>query len=438
MKVLNLSFIQATIDSFKNKDSFARKSLLLTTGTALAQAIPILFSPILTRIFSPAEFGLLAIVSSITAIISVISTGRYESVILIAKTKKDAADIVSVALTISFLVSVLTLIVFLFFSNAIVGILKQPRLHYWIFVCPIMSFLISIYQVYNEWCIREAQFKHLSINKVVNSGSITLGNLLFGLSKISGGGLIWGELFGRFITALTCIINVARRDFDTFRNVTISRMRSLSIRYQNVPKFILPGQLLNTIAGQSSILLIAFFFGDQEVGYYSMTGLVLSVPASLISNTVRDVFRQRANLEYKVKNNCLNIYKKTIKTTAIFSVSIFAILFMILPGLFSFVFGSHWRIAGEYAQIITPTIMISFVAESVWGVFIITEKMKAILVWQIQYLIFTISSIGFGYYVFGSMKMVLICYVVARSLIYLSSIFMTYTFAKGISNHTTN
>jgi O-antigen/teichoic acid export membrane protein len=294
-----------------------------------------------------------------------------------------------------------------------------------------MSFLISIYQVYNEWCIREAQFKNLSINKVVNSGSITLGNLLFGLVKFSDGGLIWGELFGRFITALTCISNVVRRDFDAFRHVTISRMRSLSIHYQNVPKFILPGQLLNTIAGQSSILLIAFFFGDKEVGYYSMTGLVLSVPASLISNTVRDVFRQQANTEYQAKRNCLDIYKKTIITTALFSFSIFAVLFLILPGLFSFVFGTPWRLAGEYAQIITPTIMISFVAESVWGVFIITEKMKAILAWQIQFLIFTISSILIGYYVFGTMKMVLICYVIARSLCYLTSIFMTYTFAKG-------
>ena len=431
----NFRFIKSGLKSLSNKNGFVRKSVILTFGTAISQAIPVLASPILTRLFTPSEFGLLAIITSITAIISVISTGKYETVILITKNKRDAANVAVVALTISFLVSILAIIIFLFFSDIFIAILKQPQLKYWIFVCPFMSFFISIYQIYNEWCIRDAHFIHLSFNKITNSGSITFANILFGLSKISGGGLIFGELIGRFISAITCIYHARIRDFEIFRRVTYSRMLFLSKRYINAPKFILPGQLINTIAGQGSILLIAILFRETEVGYYSMTGMVLSVPASLISLTIRDVFRQRANEEYIAKKNCLDIYKKTIKVTTLFSIIIFTLLFLIMPGLFSFIFGSKWRVAGEYARILTPAIMISFIAESVWGMFVIAEKMKEILIWQIQFLFLTISSLVIGYYFFGTMKMALICYAIGRSFVYLISITKTYKFAKGLPNN---
>jgi len=415
--------------SFKN--GFVRNSFTLTMGTAVAQGIPILFSPVLTRLFSPAEFGLYAIVTSITSIISVISTGKYETVILITRSKKDATNVIALALIISLLVSLLAIILFFPFSGVLIKILKQPRLEHWIFVCPIISFFISIYQVYNEWCIKNSQFLHLSYNKIINSGSITFSNLLFGATKLTSGGLVFGELLGRFISAISCVYSALRRDFEAFKQISWQRISRLAKRYSSAPKYILPGQFLNTVAGQASVLMLAAFFGDTEVGYYSMTLMVLTVPASLISLTIRDVFRQRANEDYKRDKNCINIYRKTVQVTTISSILIFGLLFLILPDLFSFVFGQKWRVAGEYARLLCPTVMISFIGDSVWGMFIVAEKMKAVLIWQIQYLLLTVVSILIGYYWLKDMRMTLICFSAGRSIAYLISLRMTYLFAKG-------
>jgi O-antigen/teichoic acid export membrane protein len=417
--------------SFENRNGFLRNSMTLTIGTSISQLIPILFSPVLTRLFSPSEFGILAVVSSITLIISVVSTGKYETIILIAKNNRDAANIAILALLISLIVSLASLLLFLFFSDTIINILNQPRLEHWIFVCPLMSFLISIYQVYNEWCIRKSQFKNLATNKIINSGAITASNLLFGFLRISSGGLIYGELLGRFISALSCTYYATKRDFHEFRSSQFSRMIELGKQYLSAPRFILPGQLLNTFAGQIVILLIAGFFSDVEVGYYSMTVMVLSVPASLISLTIRDVFRQKANEEYQKNKNCRDIYLKTLKAVSAISLIIFTGLFFILPGLFAFVFGENWRTAGEYARILSPTIMISFIAESVWGMFIVAEKMRAVLIWQIQFFAFTLLSMILGYYFFGDIESTLICFAVGRSLVYFISLKWTYQFARG-------
>jgi O-antigen/teichoic acid export membrane protein len=426
-----LEEIKFFIAVYSNKSGFVRNSFTLKLGTSVAQGIPILFSPVLTRLFSPEEFGLFAIVSSITAIISVISTGKYETVILIAKNKKDAVNIIAISLIISLLVSLLAIILLFPFSGLIIRLLKQPRLEHWIFVCPIISFFISFYLVYNEWCIRESKFVHLSFNKIINSSAITLSNLLFGISRLTSGGLIFGELSGRFISAVSCVYSALTRDLIAFKQVTWNRMLILLRNYSSAPKYMLPGQLLNTIAGQASVLMLAAFFGDIEVGFYSMTLMVLTVPASLISLTIRDVFRQRANSDFKRDKNCLSIYRKTVKVTTVFSLLIFGFLFVIFPDLFSFVFGQKWRIAGEYARILCPSVMISFVGDSVWGMFIVAEKMKAVLKWQIQYLILTVFSLLIGYYLFKDIKMALICFSAGRSIAYLNSLRMTYSFSKG-------
>jgi len=414
------------------QNQFVKNSITLSIGTSIAQAIPVLFSPILARLFNPEEFGLLATVSSITAIISVISTGKYETVILISRNKRDAAGLVMLSLLLSLLISFLALIIFFFFNGVIIEILKQPRLEHWIFICPLVSFFISIYSCYNEWCVKYSMFKQLSFNKIINTTSLTLSNLILGLSKVINGGLVIGELLGRFTTALFSVLSVARTDIKSFKRISLSRIKHLAVRYRECPIYILPAQLINTLAAQLIILLISSFFGDTEVGLYSMTAMVLSVPSTIISQAIRDVFRQRANEEYKEKGNALYIYKKTTKFLFLASFLVFGILFIILPDFFAIVFGEKWRVAGEYARILCPTVMISFVAESVSGMFIIAEKMFANLVWQIVYFVVTVISLLIGYLLFKDMKFVMIFYSVGRSLVYILNISMSYRFAKGL------
>ncbi|NVO11259.1 MAG: oligosaccharide flippase family protein [Bacteroidales bacterium] len=425
------SDINLIIKDITNKNDFIRKSIILTLGTVVAQAIPVIFSPILTRLFLPEEFGLLAILGSITAIISVISTGKYETAVLIAKNRRDAVNIIGVSILLSFIISVIATILFFFFSDILIKLLNQPRLGNWIFLCPLLSFLISIYQCYNEWVVRENKFSNLAINKIINSSSITISNLFYGLIRIFQGGLILGELTGRFLSAISCVYSAFRIDYKIFKKISWKRMLFLSRINSSCPKYVLPGQLLNTIAGQVAILLIASFFSETEVGLYSMTGLILSVPASLISLTVRDVFRQRANEEFKIRGNCHSIYMKTFKIVLALSIVIFFILFLILPDFISFFFGSKWREAGIYARILCPTIMISFVAECFWGMFFIANKMKSVLLWQSQFLFFTIFSIVIGHIVFHDIKYTLICFSIGRSIVYLINLRMTYLFAKG-------
>lgn len=423
------------LNSIPIKGEFAKNAVTLTIGTSIAQAFPMLFYPILGRIFTPAEFGLLATITSITSILTVLATGKYESSILITDTKQDAADIIVLVILLSISFLFVSLIVLQIFSNQFGSWFNVPDLKKWLFVCPLSAFAIIIFNCYNEWCVRNKHFVSLSWNKIINSASTTLSKLFLGFIKISSNGLVIGDLIGRIISAVGCVFRALRNDKNVFFQVSFKRMSVLAKRYIEFPKYSLPGQLIDTSNSQLPTLMIASFYLSSEVGFYAMAGSLLTIPASVISEAVMNVFRQRANEEWIKTGNCRNIYNKVVRMMFFIIVPTCIILMIILPDLFSFLLGKNWRIAGVYARILMPNVAILFMFQVVAAVFIIANKMKASFIWQIFSITLTIASLFIGCFLFKDIRITLICYVIARCIANAIRFYLTYKYSKGIQDN---
>ncbi|OFX77402.1 MAG: hypothetical protein A2X19_06710 [Bacteroidetes bacterium GWE2_39_28] len=422
------------IISYFTKSEFVKNALTLTFGSVIAQILPLIFYPILGRIFLPAEFGLLATLSAITAIIAIISSGMYESSILISKSKQEAANIVGLILLRSLKILLVFFILLQLSGYQIGKWLNEPDLHKWIFVCPIGAFSIVVFNCFNEWCVTNKYFVRLSWNKIINTSSITIGKVAFGIIKIFGNGLIIGDLFGKVITAGSCVFRALKYDKKDFLNISYSQFKPLTKKYIEFPKYSMPDQLLSNIGGSIPVFLIAAFFSSTEVGYFSIAATVLTVPISVISAAIRDVFRQRANEECKNNGNCKNIYKRLliILSTAGIVASIAG--FFILPDLFSIILGTQWRISGIYSQILLPMFLLSFVSMSLSGVLIITKKLRISMYWQMYYVCSTLLSCLVGIFVFKDIKMTLLCFCIGRCSAYALYIYLSYRYSKiGIS-----
>jgi O-antigen/teichoic acid export membrane protein len=59
-------------------NSFFRNVTTLALGTVISQIIVLASSPLLSRLFTVADFGVLSIFTSISVFFAVLSTGRYE------------------------------------------------------------------------------------------------------------------------------------------------------------------------------------------------------------------------------------------------------------------------------------------------------------------------------------------------------------------------
>lgn len=411
---------------------FKRNSLTLSGGVAVAQVIPLLFYPLLSRIFTVSEFGLLAALTSIITVLSVVGSGRYENGILVAPDKQEAAHVAVLSVVLSLVTMTLSWLVMRYLlMDHLVAWLHEPQLSRWLFVCPLASVCIIVFNVYNEWCVREKYFHALAVNKMVNAGATTLSKVFLGFVHLVSQGLVIGDLLGRFISAVGCVIRAWVKDGSTFSKVRMNGLRHCLVKYKDFPLYTMPGQLFNAVGQSAPVLLLALFFDSATVGLYSMATMVFVLPITIIGNTLRDVYRQRANEEYVATGQCVVSFRKLLLFLVALGGSGLMLLVWFLPWLMSLVLGPQWREAGHYAQILAPTMVLSFIAGPLSGVFIITNKLRAFVVWQLLYMLLSIVPICLGAVCFHSIVPAITCHAVGMAVVYLTSIVMTYRFAKG-------
>ena len=132
------------IKKFKVKSDFNQNVITLITGTTIAQAIPIAISPILTRINSPEDFGILSIFVSITAIFGSIANGRYELAIVLPKKDEDAINIFALGFIIVSCVSLVLLLLVVVFNGYCTTLLGNQEISFWLYFVPlVVSSVIS-------------------------------------------------------------------------------------------------------------------------------------------------------------------------------------------------------------------------------------------------------------------------------------------------------
>lgn len=406
--------------------AFIKNSLTLSGGVAIAQVLPFLFYPILGRIFTAEEFGLLASLTSITSVLAVVGSGKYESAILIARDKHEAASLAVLAVLLGFVTMLIAWLLMQFvLIEPLSKVLDEPALGRWIFVCPLASVSIIIFTVYNEWCVRETYFKSLSVNKIVNAAAITLSKTFLGFVKVCSQGLVVGDLIGRVISAVGCVVRALLKDGKSFASTCWADVVSSARRYREFPCFTMPGQLLNTVGQAIPILFITAYFGKGDAGQFSMAMTLFAIPINVISTALRDVYRQRANEELRSTGSCRKSFDRMLLILSAVGIGALLLFVWFLPWLMKLFLGPQWVDAGHYAQILAPAMVLSFISGPMTGMFVVAEKLRAFFWWQVLYAAGTLVAIWIGCGVIGTLMGTLVLFSVVRCVVYFVSIVMT-------------
>lgn len=412
--------------SLKPKSEFSRNVLTLMTGTTIAQAIPIAISPILTRIYTPEDFGVLALYMSVASILSVAATGRYEMAIMLPKKEEDAINIVVLSIAISLFVSFLSLIIISVFNSQITNLLGNPDISNWLYFIPVTVLLTGVYQSLNYWSNRKKQYKRLAVSRVVQSGTAATVNLGMGFSGFGSSGLIVGSVVGQAI--VTSILSKMIWNEDKAKSHFINRLKILAMarRYVKFPKYDIFASLSNVSAHQITHILFNALFNSTIAGYFYLTQKILSLPITFIASTISDVFRQSATKEYQQFGNAKKIYVSTFKKLFVLSFFPSLILYLYSVELFVFIFGEQWSVAGEYAKILVPMLFLKFISSPLSFMLYIAEK-QAINMYS-QFLFLFSIFIGF---LIGDNEYEVITYISwLFSCIYLHYMYLSAKIAK--------
>ena len=136
--------ITAKLKQLLPNNRFARSVSVLAGGTAAGQLIVIAASPILTRLYTPEDFGLLAVYAGILGILGVIANLRYQLAIPLPDSDEDAASIAALSLLVVVLITVLAAIAVWLFGAELVHLLNTPALETYLWLVPVGIFLVGI------------------------------------------------------------------------------------------------------------------------------------------------------------------------------------------------------------------------------------------------------------------------------------------------------
>ncbi|MDE9435963.1 oligosaccharide flippase family protein [Xenorhabdus bovienii] len=371
----------------KNKSS--RNILTLITGSTIAQAIPIAISPILTRLYTPEDFGTLALFTSLVTIFSVISTGRYEFAIILPKKESNAANIAALSLGIVSIISIMILIIILLTHNKIILFLNNPQIGPWLYFIPVAVFLTGIFNILNYYNTRLEKYKDISTSNINRSITSVFLQLTIHIFKKGVAGLIIGNILSLVAGNFKLLINILK--IIDINQIKLSKIKALAKRYIKFPKYSIWTALSNTAAYNICNITIAFLFNAGTLGLYSISQRVLGTPTSLIGSAISQVYFQKASSKIRENKELHYLFITTLKRLLLIGFPIFLFIYIFSPYLFGLFFGEAWSIAGHYTAILTPFFYIRFVYASLSTTTLITERQEIGLFCNIGLLIIALS-----------------------------------------------
>lgn len=352
------------------------------TGTGLAQAIPIAITPILTRLYTPEDFGLVALFVACASILSTLATGRYEQAITLPESEIEAVNLFMLSLKVCAAFSLFLIIPIAVLNEWIALQLGNSEIAPWLYLLPISVMGLGTFNAMQMWLNRSSMYKQMSVNRLQNSGYNAVLNLGLGIIKLPGG-QIWAATFGPLLAALSALRLVYRQDEQFFGKADWETQKILARRYQHHPKYMLPGQLIGVVAFQIPLLIMSSVYSLSVAGLFSLAYRLVVVPTSLIANAIGDVYRQRIAREYQEKGEFKAIYLKTVTTSAIIALPICVLMYVFSPTVFLVVFGKDWIQAGEYAQILVVAVYFQMTFTPIDKGSVLVGAIKYIFIWHL-------------------------------------------------------
>lgn len=374
---------------------FISNVLKLISGSIIAQIIAIGLIPIITRLYTPEDYGLFSLILAISGIIVVFSSLSYQLAIMLPKEDVDAAHIVILCCILIMISSIFTGIIFIFFGDFIANILNVPKISNYLLFVPIIVFFTAIVSVFTYWNARRKRFGTIALAQSSNSFLSKIIQIGAGIGSASLFGLITGYFIG-YISAITFFLKGFFEDFILFKKISRQRLKSLAIRYKKFPLFTSWSTTANTISIQIAPLLLVYFYSPVIVGYYTIANQVVQMPMSLIGSAIGQVFFQRASEDKNKTDNISEIVHGVHRRLVSFGIFPMLLLLIIGEDLFALALGTEWATAGLYVKILVPWLLLVFIASPLSTIFSVLERQHIDLSFNVTLLISRIGVLCIG------------------------------------------
>lgn len=373
------------------KGGFLADVAKLSLGTLSGRLISIAVLPILTRLYSPEDFAVLATYLAVLGTIAVAACLRMDVAIPLADNDEDAVNLLALALSALTVVTLLVLLPVLAMPGTVAHWLGNPAIEPYLWLVPLGITLVGAYSAFQFWTTRARRFGHIARTRVSQSAMGALTMLSLGWAGIAPFGLLLGNALSIGAGGIGLAVGAAIKEGSKARMISLPNMKSALRRNFKYPVFTAPEAIMNVASVQIPILIIAAY-AREEAGYLFIAMQLLSAPMMLVGSSVAQVFMARS-AEAAKAGTLATLTLETVTKLLLVGSGAVCLLATALYLSAPLVFGSDWSRTGEIALILAPWTLVVLVASPISSVLYVQRRNGLGLLLQFLGLLFRISLV---------------------------------------------
>ena len=366
--------------------------LVISGATVLAQIIAIAAVPILTRLYSPKEYGAFFIVNSLSLALAAGLAMRLELAIPLPLDDDDARNLVTLAAAAIALMLLGVTTASLIWSRAMASALALPGSPWIVLLVGPLAASFALFAVLNAVAVRERRFSAIARRQLVVAALTVALQLVAGLVGGGVSGLAISTLVAQLMgVASLCVGSplMARR-FATTRAQLLRILR----RYASFPLLLAPAGWLNSLGSNAPLLVVGALYATDAAGWFGLTLRIVALPAAFVGTAIAQVYLSELALRRReLAGTERALFLKTSTILSVAAVLFGGALILVGPWAFGIVFGPEWAPAGDMARAYALAASAQILASPVSATLIIYERVVIQIVWDASRLLLTIGSL---------------------------------------------
>lgn len=380
---------------------FLKHVSVMVTGATAGQLLSLAAAPLLTRIYTPEQFGLLSIYAAILAILVVVASMRYELALPLAQSPEEALNLAAVCG------------VALIAATALVGIaaflVPEELIKAW-WLTPIHIVRVGAYRVMvivgflllggyyialylATW---QGAFGAIARTRIWQGFAGPTAQIGLGVAGAGAPGLIVGFILGQSASTLGLLRQSIAPHRAFLGSVSWRRSLALAWRYRRFPLIASWAALLDAAGGYNVLyLVVCLQYSPRIAGFIFLIERVVARPLSILGTSILQVFVGEAGKLRSADPAGLRrrFYQLTSRQ---FALAAAWIIVANIGGTFLFpiAFGAEWGEAVVYLRAVSLGYLATAVVLPVFHMLQLLEKQSVAAAWQVGRLALIVVVIG--------------------------------------------
>lgn len=395
------------------RNPLARNTLKLSTSNVIMYLLPLIVTPILSRLYTQEDYGEWGVFSSAFLIVNSILFLSYENTIVKSKDEREIPGLCLTCMLVALTIIAGTTLVFLggralhlrFFSDF-------PSLTALVVLLFISMFNQLLYNLSNRY----ERYTLMSVTNVVQGIGQALFRLVLSAVR-SFNGLIVGNILAQLLSVVSYTHGLRRH----LVRLTSSRplwtdVRRLMMRYKNFPLFDAPGLVLEAAIFNMALIILSLFFPKSVIGCYSIIFQFLVLPISLVGSAMSKVYYKEISVAH-TDEAIASTTKRVVKMT--FLLAMMPITFIVLGGdkLIAWYLGHQWTVAGNFALCLSMMSVPIILTESLLPLYRVVDKQKTRFFFDLVCIILALGGLLIACATLSNIYWVLAIYVTLYSVV---------------------